>query len=95
MVSDYHYLLENISKPALVIVSLCYILLALVFVPCPWNYLAAPLPAYIVFLYDLKDEQRQIRLGFAHDRVREIPQERMERALDDIERDRKKTRPLP
>jgi len=69
-------------------------LLLLICTPYPANYAAFLIPWVPAFIAFIKEQQRQIRLGFAHERVREIPEEQMAQALDYIERQMKKTKKL-
>lgn len=76
------------------VISFCWMVYCLCCVIVPFNVLLAFIPFYIVLYYYRKEIMRQVKLGFAHDRVREISEERMQLALDGIERDRKKNKPL-
>jgi hypothetical protein len=77
------------------VAAFCFSTLLLVLSPFPFNYALMWLPYSYAFHQALKELGRQIKLGYVHDRAREIPQEQMDEALDYVERERRKTRPLP
>jgi len=87
--------LQTLAVPVLFVLAYCYMLLSLSIVAFPLNYATASLPFWIVFSFWLKEMRRRQRLGFVHERVREIPEERMRLALDEIEKERSKSKPLP
>lgn len=82
----------------LIIGSSATILLALA-TPFPQKPFVAFVPWIPLVVLKLRDALRYARLGFAHDRVREISLERQENAEDwlvqEYDRERAKTKPLP
>ncbi len=87
--------LLTLAAPVLLVLAFCYMLLSLSVVAFPLNYASASLPFWIVFGFWLREMRRRQRLGFVHERVREIPEEQMRLALEEIEKERKKSKPLP
>lgn len=87
--------LQTLAVPVLSVLAFCYILLSLCVVAFPLNYASASLPFWIVFSFWLREMRRRQRLGFAHERVREIPEEQMRFALEELEKERSKSKPLP
>jgi hypothetical protein len=69
-------------------------LLALVFLPVPLNFVIALLPLYVGIIRYRNEILRITRLGFVYDRVREIPEEQLQKAFEEIEKQRKKSKPL-
>jgi len=69
-------------------------LLALVFLPVPLNFVIALLPLYVGIIRYRNEILRITRLDFAYDRVREIPEEQAQKAFEEIEKQRKKSKPL-
>lgn len=73
------------------ILSTCWLLLALfcLNLPYPLNLMVALAPLYAVFIAWAKQMLRFIRLGFVHDRIREISQEEMDEAMRELAKNRK------
>lgn len=86
--------LKTLSAPIFIVVAFCHTMLSLVLVPMPLKYPVASIPFDIAFYYWCKEMYRRRKLGFVHERVREIPQERIDKALEEIEQERAKTRQL-
>jgi hypothetical protein len=87
--------LQTLAIPVLFVLAFCYMLLSLCIVAFPLNYATASLPFWVVFSFWLGEMHRRQRLGFVHERVREISEERMRFALEEIEKKRNKNKPLP
>ena len=66
----------------------------LVFLPFPLNLVVAFFPLYVGIVRYRNEILRIAKLGFVYDRVREIPEEQMQRAFDELEKERKKNKPL-
>jgi len=86
---------QILAVPIVIALAYCYMLASLGAFCFPINYAAASLPFWITFAFWLREMNRRQTLGFAHDRLREIPEEQMNKALDEIERLLKKRKPLP
>ena len=100
MLDDIEAFFVSIAPALALILAWCYMLLALALIkPVPLNYIGATLPVAIAYYLWRREMIRKERLGFAHDRIREIPLLRQEEALKEyierVEKERKKTKPLP
>ena len=76
------------------VISFCWMVYCFTCVDMPWKVIFGLAPLYITFYYYLKEWHRATKLGFAHERPREISLERMQLALEVIERDRKKNKQI-
>jgi hypothetical protein len=86
--------LKTLSNLVWMILSWCWMLISLLLLPFPLNLAVAFFPLYVGIARCWNEILRIARLGFAYDRVREIPEEQMQRAFDDLEKERKKNKPL-
>jgi uncharacterized membrane protein YccF (DUF307 family) len=86
--------LKTLSNVVWMILSWCWMAISLLLLPFPLNLAVAFLPLYVGIARYWNEVLRIARLGFAYDRVREIPEEQMQRAFDDLEKERKKDKSL-
>lgn len=86
--------LKTLWNVVWLILSSCWMLLVLVFLPFPLNFVIALLPLYVGITRYRNEVLRIARLGFVYDRVREIPEEQVQKAFEEIEKQRKKSKPL-
>ena len=81
--------LETLFACIAPVIGFCWPFFWLIFVPFPFNVAVAGAPFFIALYFFRKQIQRFLKIGYANECVREISQERVDKALEELAKTRK------